>query len=640
MTLYKPNLKVNELLVTCVGKTAFREKFHSGLNIIRGQNSSGKSTIMDFLFYGLGGDILENQWRETAINCDVVMVEVEINGSTLTLAREVDPRSLRPMRIFYGKMIDAEQSVSEGWEVYSFTRSSKESFSQILFRFLGLPEVEYGESNSRLTVNQILRLLYSDQMTSVERIFRPQRFDLAITRTAIGNLLCGAYSDEYYKAQLRKKGALEEFRELTSSISFLTKTHGRDGHPLTLEWLTAQETRLQDQLLKLNENINDIEAKIFDTEFTDRLSLNDQTTARNRVVELQEKISDLEKHLTAETFAAQDAENYISSIEQKLADLQNSQSVVEHMGGLSFQFCPSCLAPLSEHEIEGACSLCKSAYTPELAEQRVLKLINEYSRQRDRATDVQVRRREKIVELRGQLRETTDLWEQASRHYTTSLRNPTSEMRAALRDLNRKAGYAYRELEELAHSKAIITEISEVRKLRESLQEEIEYLDAIIESGRKSQEVRLARSRHLIEEQILDFLKKDLARQSTFSNADRLDFEFDADRLAVNGESYFSASSMVYLRNSFFASFLFAAANDPNFLHPRLLIMDTVEDKGLEPERSKNFQRILFEKSQEATSDHQIIIATSMIDESLDIPSITVGENYTHERRTLRFLGD
>lgn len=53
MTMFKPNLRVSELQVNVSGKIAFKERFHSGLNIIRGQNSSGKSTIMDFLYYGL-----------------------------------------------------------------------------------------------------------------------------------------------------------------------------------------------------------------------------------------------------------------------------------------------------------------------------------------------------------------------------------------------------------------------------------------------------------------------------------------------------------------------------------------------------------------------------------------------------------
>jgi hypothetical protein len=81
---------------------------------------------------------------------------------------------------------------------------------------------------------------------------------------------------------------------------------------------------------------------------------------------------------------------------------------------------------------------------------------------------------------------------------------------------------------------------------------------------------------------------------------------------------------------------MYAAANEATFLHPRFLLMDTVEDKGMEPDRSKNFQRLLYDKSKKAISEHQIIIATSMIAEELDNPSITVGAFYTHENRTLK----
>lgn len=635
MTQFNPNLRVNKLRVIHRGGVAFEEEFHTGLNILRGQNSSGKSTIMDFLFYGLGGDLLENQWRETAANCDSVMVETSVNGNILTLWRDVETSSQRPMKLFYGSIDEASANVVEGWETYPFRRSSKESFSQVLFRFLGLPQVEYGESNARLTVNQVLRLLYSDQMSPVEKIFRPQRHDLAITRQAVGDLLCGAYSDAYYKARLRKKDAVEELRELSSKIRFLTRTHGRDGKPLTEEWVNAEKNQLDKEISEIESKIETLEAKVFNSDFDDRLTLNVQKTAYDRVVSLQAQISDIEEALMKENLATSDTNEYIHSLKRKLEELHQSRTVVEELGGLTFNFCPACLAPIQENEVQGACSLCKSAHDDEEAQKRVLKLINEYARQIDRAEQVQRQRADEITSLSAKLKEVTAQWEQATHSHSVVLRNPTSEMRANLRELNQRAGYAYREREELARTTAVISEIAELRKQRDELQTEIDHLDNTIEAGKRAQERRLAQAKSAIEDCALDFLKRDLARQSTFERADRVAFEFDADRLAVNDESYFSASSMVYLRNSFFASFLFAAANDPEFLHPRFLMMDTIEDKGLEPERSKNFQRLLWEKSQSATSEHQIIIATSMIDEELDVPEITVGESYTHDRRTL-----
>ncbi len=46
---------------------------------------------------------------------------------------------------------------------------------------------------------------------------------------------------------------------------------------------------------------------------------------------------------------------------------------------------------------------------------------------------------------------------------------------------------------------------------------------------------------------------------------------------------------------------------------------------------------LLFEYSQRAVSENQIIIATSMIAPELDVPEVTVGDFYTHDQRTLAF---
>jgi hypothetical protein len=103
----------------------------------------------------------------------------------------------------------------------------------------------------------------------------------------------------------------------------------------------------------------------------------------------------------------------------------------------------------------------------------------------------------------------------------------------------------------------------------------------------------------------------------------------------VNGESFFSASSMVYLRNSFYAGFLKSALENSAFRHPRFLIMDTVEDKGMEPKRSHHFQNLLAEMSGSASVDHQLIYATAMIAPELENSPYVVDRFYTHEDRTL-----
>jgi AAA15 family ATPase/GTPase len=53
MTLLQPNLQLRKLRVLDGVRCAYAADFHSGVNIISGQNASGKSTVVDFIFYVL-----------------------------------------------------------------------------------------------------------------------------------------------------------------------------------------------------------------------------------------------------------------------------------------------------------------------------------------------------------------------------------------------------------------------------------------------------------------------------------------------------------------------------------------------------------------------------------------------------------
>lgn len=61
--------------------------------------------------------------------------------------------------------------------IYPYKKSSNaESFSQIIFKALEFPEVSTDNQES-ITVNQILRLIYIDQLSALDSLMRNEDFD-------------------------------------------------------------------------------------------------------------------------------------------------------------------------------------------------------------------------------------------------------------------------------------------------------------------------------------------------------------------------------------------------------------------------------------------------------------------------------
>ena len=214
----EPSIWLTRLVVLKTGKAVYDQRFHLGVNIIHGENGSGKSTIADFIFFALGGE--HTDWRQEASMCDFTLAEVCINGALVTLRREVSTIGQRPVGIFWGTLDDAQSSPIGAWNIYPFRSSAnKESFSQILFRSLGLPEVLREDLNSRITMHQVLRLVYVDQKTQYDKLFRDDDFDAFITRNAVGDLLLGTYDAELYKLQLKSRETKKKIDQLTSELN-------------------------------------------------------------------------------------------------------------------------------------------------------------------------------------------------------------------------------------------------------------------------------------------------------------------------------------------------------------------------------------------------------------------------------------
>lgn len=633
MTLYSPTLTVRRLVILKDAKIVYDERFHAGVNIIRGENSSGKSTVLNILVHGLGGDV--SQWSEHALLCNRVLVEVELNGKVATLSRDIARATKRPMDIFGG---DVDAAMSAGiteWRRYPYASSEgKQSFSQAIFALLDLPEVQT-ETSGKLTMHQLLRLIYSDQLSPVENIFRFERFDAPIVREAVGRLLCGAYHSEIYDNEVRIRVLEKEQTAVSSTLTSIYSVLGGVQHSLNEDWSAARERELWQTLKSLEGEIETAEEQMFVNDANETFSLTEQRTAFKDVQTLQADVSAVRREIEALELEVADSAAFITSLETKLVALKDAGLVSDEIGTVDFLWCPSCYAPLERDAGDHACHLCKSPFDDERLKMRIVNLTNDVGIQLRQSNVLQKERQRLIQELRDRERVVENEWHSASERLTALQRTPSSDLRARLRTLNQRVGYVQREIEDVQEKAGLIEQLGRLSARKAEIAAELSDLTDRNAALSASERDRLSKAYTEIADRTRQFLRADLPRQEAFQDAREISFSFGGDRISVNGESYFSASSLVILKNSFLAGFLFAATDDKEFRHPRLAILDTVEDKGMEPERSRNFQNLLVAASSAAKVDHQIIFATAMIADELDNPTYTIGSFSSHDDRTL-----
>jgi rubrerythrin len=635
MTRFDPSLLVLRLVIEANAKTVYDEQFHAGLNIIRGENSSGKSTILNFLFYGLGGDLAE--WSDAARRCTRVTVEAQLSGKPVTLARDVSETAGQPLDMFGGPYDLAQRAPRAEWIRYPYRRSeSRESFSQALFRLLGVPEVR-NEVSGNVTIHQLLRLLYADQLTPIDELFRSERFDSALLRDAIGRLLCGAYDSRLYENELRFRELDKELDGINGELRSLFAIVGRVGEGLTLEWVQAERTRIEEDQRRVQADIENTERQLFSAGDMDQATLTAQEEAYEEVQRVQEKLASLKARRDATAMEMADSDRFLLSLEEKLTALDDASAIAATIVDTRFRFCPACHAPIADDHPPEFCHLCKSPFDPERAKARVAAQINETALQIRQSRLLQGERAKRLEKQEAELRELEAQWRMASSRLREFSRLPSTEIQDKLRRLQRQAGYLDRQIEDLEQRAKVVALISQLSARKEELAAELGRLRAAIDTARASQQSRFERAKTLIASEVLYFLKHDLRREEAFENPQQVEFDFAANRISVDKQSYFSASSRAILKSSFMAGFLLAATKDRMFRHPRFCMIDTVEDKGMEPDRSRNLQMLLAEQSRRAPTAHQLIIATAMIAPELDEEQYTVGSFSTRDEPTLRF---
>jgi len=626
-----PFLLVNKFLVTRQGRPAYFQKFHSGLNVLSGPNASGKSTIVELLFYALGGDT--PKWKPEATLCDSTYVECSLSGNIVTLRREIVEKGNQPMDIAWSPLDKARQDAIKGWERYSYAATAnRESFSQVILRALGLPGAFTGNLTNRITLHQILRLLYVDQITPFNQIFRYEDFDPQQIREAIGDLMLGLFNSEKFELQEQRKALTTDLASAKSDLKSAEVSLYETSGASDIDQLSSLRAQLEEQKDQHRRRIQHLEEN--------KHPISGSETSGNGLPLVRASLATakIEEQRILETLRNQeleiaDSNLFMSGLILRQKSLSESRETKMLLSEIDFHLCPACLNELPSRPANH-CPVCDSTEYGSAYEKNLSRLQNEIHMQLRESRSLQrsrLQERDSLVEQSKEIRASVASLQE---RYDDLVQSVTTTMDALEKELNRELGYIERQITEIELSMRLGQRVADLTMRVNKTVGHIAEIDSQLSNIQR----QLVRPRKEIESAIsksaAELLRKDLHKEDEFLHAKNVEFSFSNNVMSVDGKFNFAASSNVFLKNAIHAALLKVSCDRPDMLYPKFCLMDNTEDKGMQEDRSHNFQNLLRDLSDSIPIQHQLIVTTSKLSPDLEGTKY-VRDTFTTENKSL-----
>lgn len=579
-----------------------------GINIVVGENGSGKSTFANLIYFGLGGRVEE--FRSTSDHKHVEIVGdsdnfvellITIDGETILLKRWIGSNDIHVA--WNGEFVSYPLFRGEG---------RKEIFSDWLLEKLGITPVllQYGTFTGKLNFTDLARLLYHDQAPDPSGVFKAvdrSSFvsDSRVFRKAIFEILIGKSFLEYYEklAEFRDserklieaKRELEMFKEMAASSQFSVE----DLNLVFIDKRLAELASQRDRLESYRKDLARVPPK---------------KDIQDELAGLQEKLINVEVHL------ADVLKNERSLVEEQ-ANLQElkSKTVLEATQVRKMIFtndalqlfdadtCPYCLTHVKRSPHMCICG-------KNIGEQEYEKFFynsNDY--------EVILKTKQKNVE---------------------TLRSAIASGEEELEELRKKKGYL--RLHSIELTKKITTIVTdsdvsvniakfeEIENALSSLRSEIGLLEQQreLEVRRDKLEKNLGKIETQVEkmklrvnklesEAELDMKERVEAFSTKYNDLMRKTIKdcrsarLDSDYMPImNGGEYKEASANVPMRLLYYGTMLYMGLSSTEVAFPCFLLVDTPETAGIDTEVLKTAIRHLNDVVEGSESKFQVIMTT------------------------------
>ncbi len=197
-----------------------------------------------------------------------------------------------------------------------------------------------------------------------------------------------------------------------------------------------------------------------------------------------------------------------------------------------------------------------------------------------------------------------------------------------MKTLIERSGYLQRALQDVLEKEKLAAKVTEISEKKAELNERISRLKDQIHSTESLREGKKSSIYTDINDLTINLIKNDPIPE--LKDVERISFDFAKDELLAVGKDSPAASTGSYLKNAFFFSLFLLSLKHSSVRYPRFIIMDNLEDKGLQDDRVQQFHQDIIKHSEETQVKHQIIFTarSEVITEELEQSGMCIGENF------------
>ncbi|WP_166962026.1 SMC family protein [Yeosuana marina] len=584
----------------------------SGINILEGENGSGKTTFSSLIYFGFGGNV---KWFKEDKNDDHQQI-IKDNSNYVELTFLISDISYTVTRYFYS--YDIHIISQNEVKTLPINRSPKKdfTFSDWILNKLNIKVVDIYQGSEYYKINfyDLARLFYYDQTTSPDRIYkRPDNenyvSDSSIIKKAIFEILTGNSFGDYYQAIADYRKVLEEKATIKAliqnfeslNISESLEFEGKNSYNLNkdLNELSSQLRRLEDYRESINSNENSTKSN------TEIIS-----SKRREYSNYEEKLIDLKKAKASILLDYRKVKRLKSDLILEVTHMTKIIIANEKLNLFSPDTCPYCLQKSVREENK---CICGNTVTDEQYQKffytkeeyfNILKSKQKNIETIDNALDSYkneiLKKNDLIAQLDYKL---NDLKSQIN--YLVKGRRIVKNLE--LKEVNDKVFSIEKSISNLRQQ-------IKIEQKREQLEKDKTSIDQRVEARKRDMELLKLEASKNMDDIIISFNKK------YYSLMEKALFDCTSARISpddympiINSGSYKEASSNVSKRLMYFYTLLHLSLTlDIKF--PSFLLIDTPENIGIDDADLINAISLIDEigNNKSSMNESQIILTTGL----------------------------